>query len=376
MTSPSYDVIVLGVGGMGSATAYELARRGRRVLGLEQFGIGHDRGSSHGHTRVIRKAYYEHPDYVPLLHRAYTRWYELEQMRGRHLLTLCGCLNLGRPKEEMVTGVLRSAEEHRLPVERLDPAELRRRYPMLRFGDDITGVLEREAGFLYVEDCVRAYAEGARQLGADLREHEPAVSWEATRAGVTVRTVHDTYTAGKLVISAGAWAGRVLSELGLPLTVLRKVLFWFATADDALFRRECFPIYLSQLPEGIYYGFPVIDADGHKLARHDGGDVVADPTNVVRTVAPGEEADCLAFAKAHLPQVTGPVTRSKVCMYTVTPDHHFILDVHPHCQNVVIAAGFSGHGFKFSSVVGEIMADLAEKGTTELPIERFRLKRF
>src|SRR5579871_1638895 len=168
MGQGSYDVIVLGLGGMGSATAFELARRGRRVLGLEQFQPGHDRGSSHGHTRVIRKAYYEHPDYVPLLHRTYARWYDLEQRRGQHLLTECGCLSIGPPDGELVAGVRRAAREHRLPVEDLSAADLRRRFPALRFGDDQEAVLEPQAGFLYVEECVRAYAEEARRLGAEL----------------------------------------------------------------------------------------------------------------------------------------------------------------------------------------------------------------
>ncbi len=370
----SYDVIVLGLGGMGTATAFELARRGRRVLGLEQFAVGHDRGSSHGSTRVIRKAYYEHPDYVPLLHRAYERWFDLEQRCGHHLFTECGCLSLGLPGEELVGGVIQAAREHRLTVEQLDAAALRRRYPMFRFDECFAGVLEPQAGFLYVDDCVRAYAAEARRLGADLRENEPVASWKATGDGVTVQTKTDAYSAGRLVITAGPWAGRVLGDLGLPLSVLRKVLFWIGTADDSQFRRDRFPIYMAQMPNGFYYGFPVIDRDGAKLARHDGGDVV-DPANVQRTVAPGEDADCRAFLREHLPQVSGPLRRSLVCLYTVTPDRHFILDQHPEHPQVAIAAGFSGHGFKFASVVGEIMADLAERGETGLPIGKFGLRR-
>src|SRR5947209_2867026 len=194
----SYDAIVLGLGGMGSAAAAALAHRGRRVLGLEQFDLVHDRGSSHGSTRVIRKAYYEHPDYVPLLHRAYERWFDLEQRSGKHLLTECGCLSLGRPGDELVPGVLQAAREHRLRVEQLDAAELRRRYPAFRFGDEVAGVLEPGAGFLYVDDCVRTYAAEARALGAELHEHEPAESWQAAGGGVTVRTAKATYAADRL----------------------------------------------------------------------------------------------------------------------------------------------------------------------------------
>jgi sarcosine oxidase len=372
----SYDVIVLGLGGMGSAAAFELARRGRRVLGLEQYALGHDRGSSHGQTRVIRKAYFEDPAYVPLLCRAYERWYELEQRQGLHLFTECGCLSLGRLDSELIPGVRRAAAEHRLPVEELTHADLRRRFPALQPSEDWVGILEKDAGFLHVEECVRAHLEAARALGAELRAEERVVSWRATAAGVEVQTTRATCTAGRLIITAGAWAGRVLAELGLPLTVVRKVLLWIGTGDDRLFRRDVFPIYVAETETGFYYGFPVIDPDGHKVARHDGGELVADPAAVDRTVTPEDETDCRSFLRAHLPAVDGPLRRSKVCLYTRTPDSHFIIDTHPRHTSVVLAAGFSGHGFKFASVVGEVLADLAEHGSTRLPIDLFRLARF
>jgi sarcosine oxidase len=375
MTPKRYNAIVLGVGGMGSAALFELARRGRRVLGLEQFVPGHDRGSSHGQTRVIRKAYYEHPDYVPLLRRAYERWYDLEQRCGRRLLVECGCLSIGPPGGEVVPGVLRAVAEHGLPIESLTAAELRRRFPPFRFGDDVAAVLERDAGFLYVEECVRAYADEARRLGADLRADEAVVSWAPTAGGVAVRTANDVYAADRLVITAGAWAGRVLAGLGLPLTVLRKVLLWFGTSAAAALRRDVFPIYMAETPAGFYYGFPIIDGQGHKVARHDGG-APADPVTLDRTVSAADAEECRAFLHAHLPAADGPLRAGQVCMYTVTPDHHFVIDRHPAYPQVVIAAGFSGHGFKFASVVGEVLADLAEHGRTGLPIGRFRIDRF
>lgn len=374
--SPRFDVIVLGGGGMGSAAAFELARRGRRVLVLEQFALAHDRGSSHGLTRVIRKAYFEHPDYVPLLHRAYERWYDLEQSTGRHLFTLCGCLSIGRPDGEVVAGVRRAAVEHRLPVEHLDAAALRERYPAFRFSDEYVAVLERDAGFLYVEECVRAHAEEAVRRGAELRVEEPVTAWEATPTGVVVRTTKDTYEAAKLVLTAGAWAGRALADLGLPLRVLRKVLFWFGARQPERLRRDRFPIYMAEVPEGFYYGFPVIDPLGHKVARHDGGEELADPGTLERGARPGEEADCQTFLRAHLPDAAGPLTAGKACLYTVTPDHHFLIDLHPQYSQVALAAGFSGHGFKFASVVGEVLADLAENGQTKWPIGMFRLGRW
>src|SRR5262249_41545966 len=189
----TYDVIVLGVGAMGSAAAFELTRRGRKVLGLEQFSFVHDKGSSHGQTRIIRKAYFEHPDYVPLACRAYERWYDLEQRQGVHLFTECGCVNLGKPEGELVAGVRKAAELHHLPIEVLSPKDLRQRYPQFRFSDDYLGVLERDAGFLYVEDCVKAHIDAARALAADLHDNEPVLSWEATPRGVTVKTQRQQY---------------------------------------------------------------------------------------------------------------------------------------------------------------------------------------
>jgi sarcosine oxidase len=371
-----YDVIILGLGGMGGAAAFELARRGRKVLGLEQFGLVHDRGSSHGLTRIIRKAYFEHPDYVPLLRRAYERWYELEQRLGVHLFTECGCLSIGKPDSELVAGVRQAAEQHHLPVENLDPMQLRQRFPAFQFDDAYVGVLERDAGYLNVEACVQAHLDAARALGADLRGEEPALSWEVAGKGVTVRTAHGSYAADKLVITAGAWAAPVLHDLGLPLQVRRQVLLWFATSNPGLFRRDVFPVYMAETPEGFFYGFPMIDPLGHKVARHDIGEPVSDPAGVDRTIRPTDEVDCRAFLKAHIPAARGPVQHGKVCLYTMTPDQHFVIDVHPAHPQVAFAAGFSGHGFKFASAVGEILADLAETGKTPLPIAMFRANRF
>jgi sarcosine oxidase len=376
MIDGAYDVIVLGVGGMGSSAAFELARRGRRVLGLEQFTLAHDRGSSHGQTRVIRKAYSDHPAYVTLLHRAYERWFDLEQRQHRHLFAVCGCLTLGQPQGDRVGGVLSSARDFNLTVEQLTAGDLRHRYPAFRIGDDFVGVLEPEAGFLRVEDSVSAYAEEARRLGAELRTQETVRSWEATGSGVVVRTAGGNFAAERLVICAGAWSGRVLAELRLPLTVRRMVLSWHATVDDSLFHQDRFPVYRAQTPEGVFYGFPVTDGMGHKVARSDSGVDIGSPNDLDRTLSPADEAECRPFLDRYLPAVAGPLLNGRACMYTMTPDRNFILDRHPRHGNVVIAAGFSGHGFKFASVVGEILADLAETGRSELPIDIFRIGRF
>jgi sarcosine oxidase len=376
MSANIFDVIVVGVGGMGSAAACELARRGRRVLALEQFALGHDRGSSHGHTRIIRKAYYEHPDYVPLVRRAFERWYDLEQRQGIHLLTECPCLSIGRSDSPMIEGIRASAAQHQLPVETLIPSELRRRFPSFRFGDEYVGVLERSAGFLYVEDCVQAHACEAVRLGATILDNEPVVSWQANERGVSVQTTAEHYTAASLVLTAGSWAGELLARRGAFLRVMRQVVQWFGTRDDTSFRRDVFPLYIADTPGGHFYGFPVLNAKGAKVARHYGAPEVNAPSEIDRAIKPQDEETIRAFLREHLPGINGPCRRASVCLYTLTPDRHFVLDIHPDHPNVALAAGFSGHGFKFASVVGEILADLVDKRKTELPIEKFRIDRF
>ncbi|HEY1379324.1 MAG TPA: N-methyl-L-tryptophan oxidase [Gemmataceae bacterium] len=370
-----YDVIVLGLGGMGAAAAAELARRGRRVLGLEQFSPAHDRGSSHGHTRVIRTAYFEHPAYVPLVRRAFRLWHELEQRTGRHLLTACPCLSIGPPGGELVQGVRRAAREHGLAVEDLDPAGLVRRFPLFRFNESYVGLLEQDAGFVYVERAVKSFAADALARGATLRWEEPVRAWDATDAGVTVRTDRDTYQAGRLVIAAGAWATSLLGRLGAKLTVMRQVPVWLAPPDPRPFARDRFPIYLADTPEGTFYGLPAIDPRGHKVAQHYGAPELPGPETVDRTVTDADEAPVRAFVRAHLPGADGPRTAATVCLYTLTPDRHFVIDRHPEHATVAVAAGFSGHGFKFAPVVGELLADLAETGMTDGQTELFRIGR-
>lgn len=376
MSQQHYDAIVIGVGGMGSATLFELAKRGRHVLGLEQFELVHSLGSSHGRTRVIRKAYYEHPNYVPLLHRAYERWYELEQRVGRTLFVECGCLNIGAESSELIQGVRQACAEHRLPVDALTAGEIRSRFPPLQFLEPYVGLLEKQAGFLLVEECVRAHIAAASRAGAVIHERETVRRWSPTGGGIEIETDRDRYLADWLVVTAGPWATKILADLQIPLTVMRQTPFWFATADDALFRRDRFPIYMADTPEGYFYGFPVIDADGHKIARHYGQPELSAPEQIDRLVHESDEADVRTFIRRHVPLADGARRAASVCTYTLTPDRHFILDRHPAHDRVAIAAGFSGHGFKFASVVGEIMADLIETGATRYPIDMFRLHRF
>lgn len=369
----AFDVIVLGVGGMGSAACYELARRGRRVLGLEQFALAHDRGSSHGHTRIIRTAYAEGVEYVPLVRRAFARWYELEQATGRHLLTECPCLNVGPPNSEHVAGVRASVRAHALEAEELSGAEINRRYPAFNFPAEYGGIVERAAGFLYVEECVRAHCDAALSLGATIRANEPVLGWRADASGAEVATAAGTYRAAKLVITAGAWATKLLAGLGVPLKVMRQTLHWFG--GDSRHRRDRFPVFIADVPNGPFYGLPAIDSSGVKVARHYNAPELPTPDGVNWETSTSDIAPVRAFLDAHVPGA-GAHTKAQVCMYTVTPDHHFVIDVHPELPNVSVACGFSGHGFKFASAVGEVLADLADTGRTNHDIGLFKATRF
>ena len=369
------DVIVLGLGGMGSAAASALARRGAKVLGFEQFPFVHRRGSSHGHTRIIRTAYYEHPAYVPLVKRAFALWHELEQRTGRHLLTACPCLNIGRADSEVIVGVQRAAAEHRLEVETLSASGIVTRYPQFRLPGEYVGVLEHAAGFLLVEDCVRAHLDDAVAHGAVLHAETSVVSWRAGGYGVEVTTATGTHTAAKLVVTAGPWATHLLADIGVPLTVMRQMQLWFASAPMLpLFARDRFPTFLLDTPGGAFYGLPATDGLGLKCARHYGAPELPSPAEVSWDVTPADIAPVGAFLREYLP-AAGVNTAAEVCQYTLTPDRHFVIDCHPAFTNVAVACGFSGHGFKFAPTVGEILADLTLDGESRHPIELFRAAR-
>lgn len=375
MAQSTFDVIVIGAGGMGSAAAFELCRRGRTVLLLEQFPLVHDRGSSHGHTRIIRRAYYEHPAYVPLVRRSFERWYDIEQRTGRHLLTECDCIGIGPPDGEVVTGVLAAAREHGIDVELLSPNDLRERFPQFRFGDEFAGVLEHDAGFLYVEDCVRAHLDSARDLGAAIHAEEPVTEWRVEENGIRVDTVRGTYHAAKLVITAGPWAGQMLGEHGQHLRVMRQTLLWFGTGDAELFRRDRMPIFLAEVAGGPFYGLPAIDARGLKVARHYGAPERLSPAELIRELVAADETHVREFLSKHIPLANGTLNAGQTCIYTLTPDRHFLIGLHPDHANVAVAGGFSGHGFKFAPVVGEILADLVDQGRTRWNIDMFRFGR-
>ncbi len=369
-----YDVIVAGLGGMGSSAAYHLAGRGRRVLGLERHTPAHDRGSSHGESRIIRQAYFEDPAYVPLLLRAYELWERLEEETGEDLMTLCGGLMIGPREGALVSGSVASADEYGLPYEILDSSELKRRFPIFEPGPGTVALFEKKAGFVRPEVSVKAHLDRATSLGADLHFEEEVLSWEPTGYGVRVETALGTYEAERLVVSPGAWAPKLLSDLGLPLEVTRQILFWFRPEGGTEpFAPGKVPIWIYEPDDGnMFYSFPAIDgADTVKAAFFRADGKPTDPETIDREVHDKEIEFIRSYLARYVPSLDGDFLYAKTCMYTNTPDEHFVISTHPEYPQVSIAAGFSGHGYKFCSVVGEILADLATKCETPHPIDLF-----
>lgn len=378
----AFDVIVLGVGAMGSAACHQLASRGARVLGLEQFPLVHDRGSSHGETRIIRQAYFEHPNYVPLLKRAYDLWNRVESVDPTQprLFEKVGLLLSGRPDGDTIRGAKTSAEMHDLTIEQLTPSDAARRWPTFAFPADHAVVYEPNAGFLRVEACVQRQIDSAMQLGAIVHSEERVIGWASDGASVVVRTDRAEYSAASLVITAGAWAAQCLVGLGLGLNVVRKFVGWFPIAalessEDRHNWDRGMPTFFFELPHGAFYGFPSIDGRTVKAAEHSGGQPVDDPNQVDRQMKEDDVCRLKQFIDVHLPGLGHDPAKHSVCLYTMTPDQHFVVDLHPTWTNVAFAAGFSGHGFKFSPVIGEALADLSLERTTSLPIEFLKQQR-
>ena len=362
--SSSFDVIVIGVGGMGSATAWHLARRGCRVLGLEQYNIPHDLGSSHGQTRIIRLAYSEHPSYVPLLRRAYALWREIEERAGERLLHVTGALDAGPEDDWVFRGSKASCEAHGLPHEILTGAEVNQRFPGYRLPDDLMAVFQTDGGYLLPERCIVAHVEAAQEHGAEIHACESVLGWTSNGRGVTVETSKSTYTADRLVITAGGWIGKVVKRLDRMVQPERQVLGWFQPRRLDLFLPDRFPVFNLQVAEGRYYGLPVHGVPGFKIGRYHHLDEQVDMDRIDRTAGPRDEAVLREFAERYFPDGSGPTMSLQVCAFTNTGDGHFILDGHPEHANVYVASPCSGHGFKFCSVIGEIMADLATAGET------------
>ncbi len=377
----TFDAAVVGLGTMGTFVCREFARRGRSVIGFDQFDPPHDRGSHTGDTRVFRTAYAEHPDYVPLAQRAGALWDQLGAEEGETFLHRTGMLSIGERDSLLIAGTRASAAAHNLPLESLSPEVVRVKFPAFRVPAGWHALFEPDAGWIGVGASLRAGLRQARQYGAELHTNTRLEDWQWTGSAFALTTRDGSFSARHLVVTAGAWSGRILQALNLPLTVIRKLLIWVQPERPQDFTPDVFPVFASA--HGFFYGFPTIDDRGVKLAIHwTGGEPAADPDSGQTQPIPEDIRPVLEAAAQLLPTLAGQlpdafsrVVRTKPCFYTMTPDEHFVIDRHPHIPNLVFAAGFSGHGFKFAPAIGEALVDMALRGTSSLPIEFLSLKR-
>ncbi len=362
---------------MGASACWHLSRQGYRVLGLDQFDVPHQLGSHHGHSRMIRLSYFEHPDYVPLLKRSYALWRKLEDTTGREILVTTGGLYLSPENGVIVPGCLKASETHGLDFELLQQAELSKRFPQFSIPDGYRGFYESLAGVLLVDPAMTAFLNLIRECGGRIHENEPVLSWHAGEEAVVVRTAEGEYSAARLIISGGAWSAQLLQGLGLGLRVTRQAMFWIRSLQASRLASDCSPAWFAETAPGKgVYGFPVLPGhEGIKVADHNPGPL----TNLDKIDRTCREKDWEAFKPMLAPFLPGPLGQPfamKTCLYTNSPDGHFILDQHPAFSSVCFGAGFSGHGFKFAPVIGEALAQLAITGKSSQPIEFLGLGRF
>ena len=378
--SNNWDVIILGLGGAGSAAAYHCGLMGLRVLGIDQFEPAHNQGSSHGHTRVIRQAYFEHADYIPLLGRAYELWDQLENESDEKLFHRSGLVQVGPADGLVIPRVIHSATEHDLEIEQLSMRELNERWPGLRGADDWLAVVETNAGFLRVESCVAAHLRLAQANGVVCRHHVRVASWRVDGSGIEVQTENSVERCQKLLIAAGAWSGNLLRQYGVPLQVLRKYQYWFDPKSDRCDAQNGFPCFFFETPAGYYYGVPnVVEggvASGVKVARHSGGLPLSNASPPEIDIDEEDLSLVQSFHSAHLPDLSQSSKNTAGCYYTVTPDEHFLIDQLPDNPAVTVVAGLSGHGFKFTCVLGEIAATLVGGKARPAGLELFQMSRF
>jgi sarcosine oxidase len=374
-----FDVVVCGLGAMGSAALHQLACRGKRVLGIERYAPGHDRGSSHGATRIIRLGYFEHPSYVPLLRHAYALWRELEQGSGRELLHLTGIVEIGPPASTLVQGTLASVYLHHLRHETLTASELMRRFPAFKLPVDHVGVFQPDGGWLAVEPAFEAWISSAARAGAEIRTCNTVRTIEQRPDAVRISTDDGIIEAGVAIVAVGAWTKSLMPALAAPLRVTREVMGWFEARDPALCASNRLPVFMLESRHGMHYGIPPNSANvagGIKVAKHHHRDEIVDPDDYDRTVSQADEALIRAALVDHVPAANGRLLAAKTCLYTVTPDGDFLIDRLPGSPRIIVASPCSGHGFKFAPVIGEILADLATRGETRHDISRFKLARF
>ena len=372
-----YDCIVVGIGGMGSATLYELRRRGKNVLGIEQFDLAHENGSSHGSTRIIRLAYYEHPSYVPIMKRGYELWSDLEQLSNTKLLHTTGSIDIGPAESIVFKGSKESCELHNLPYDVLNGREISSRFPGYQLDAEMMSVFQPAGGFLEPEKCITSFVDMACDMGAELHTGERVISWEVVNSKtVIVRTNCGEYETENLVFTSGAWNGKLLPDLESKVVAERQVMGWFDVGSTNEFNPENFPVFNLLVPEGRYYGFPQHDIPGFKIGLYHHLYEKVDPDNLDRSVVTSTDEEVLRrCVSKYFPMADNAMIQAKVCMFTNSPDEHFIIDRLPQLSNVYVAAGFSGHGFKYCSVVGEILASMVENQRLDYDIDMFGLDR-
>ncbi len=375
--SEQFDVIVIGVGAMGSAAVHHLARRGSRVLGLEQYDIPHDHGSSHGVNRIFRLAYYEHPSYVPLMKRALHLWHDLEAQSGETLVHVTGSVDAGPEDSEVFRGSVESCSIHGLEHEVLESSALTSRFPGYRLPEGYKALFQPEGGFVTSERCIVAHVETAQRRGAEVRARERLIAWRPTPGGgVEVDTDKSAYGAGALIFTSGAWTGGLLPQLAGLAVPERQVLGWFQPRRPELFEPGNFPVFNLAIDDARYYGFPVFGVPGFKIGRYHHLGEETTPETIERSVSERDEEVLRAVLSRCFPDADGPTMALKTCLFTNSPDEHFMIDVLPDHPQVSVAGGFSGHGFKFASAVGEVLADLARGEPTAQDLSMFRLDRF
>ena len=376
MPHTPYDVVILGVGGMGSAAAYQVAKRGLSVVAIEQFEPGHDRGSSHGLSRIIRLAYFEHPSYVPLLHRAFALWRELEEESGERLLHVTGAIDAGPPGSRVVEGSLESCRVHHLRHELLSGRELYQRFPGYSLPDEYRAVFQPDGGFLEPERCIQAHVRLAERRGAMVRTGVRVRDWKQDGTGVVVVLDHEVIRAWHLVICAGAWTPKLVPSLAPLLSPERQVVGWFGVSEPAAFALGSFPVFVMTTPDGHFYGFPEHGVAGFKIGKYHHRSEPVDPDSMRRSSDEIDEAVLRDCVSSCFPGANGPLLRASTCIFTNTPDEHFIIDRLPGTPQALVVSACSGHGFKFCSVVGEIVADLVQDGSTQHDLSLFKLDRF
>jgi sarcosine oxidase len=372
----NYDVVVVGLGAMGSATLYALAQRGLNVIGIDRFEPRHCFGSSYGESRIIRMAYYEDPAYVPLLRLAYEAWRLLECRTGERVLTITGILEAGARGSVLVEGSLRSAIEHEIPHEVLLARQANKRFPAFSIPSDWNCVFQPDAGILQPEKAIALFVRSAIAHGASVAQGTRVASVIGVKDQVEVRLESgETIGARSAVLATGPWIRDLVPELGARMRLTRQPLLWFKPQDERLVRPDYMPLFFLQTPDDLVYGFPDFLGSGVKAASHAPCGDLASPDEIRAAVSEEEKAHLRDMIDRYMPAAAGPVCRTHVCIYTRSPDEHFVLGLHPGTPQIVLASPCSGHGFKFAGIFGEILADLATKRETDKPIDLFRPSR-